>query len=927
MTIKRKKWYVALLSSVMALCVLSGAFLAFPSSASEPAPTVINPIAKYEFKDKTDLGKDSMGNYHMEYRRKWVANATGDLLNTYTSVDEVNGGVTFDGSFCVAQDAESNMFADVTAFTLCFEIKTANQSAEWAQYLGVGNSSDFFAFIGRKTVPGQMRLHTFNMYEWEGVGNIYNIPKVTDGSEAPTDYQKVVVSVQPGGNMLVYLNGSLVSLVNSNKSNQAWDTSISEDWATGTDGSFFAIGGRYNGAVDRTSTGSIRNVQFYDFAMDATCVSAYNTNGQVTTSDTVNLAKVTGLKEVVFDGEPTKDVLKAGMTDAEILELLNSAEAKFNLSNDKTVTTPITWTGIEKEQDTYYAVGSISSTKLGYINSYGTEVRYQLTVVNVKSLGTPVFAGEMLKGEIKDTMSEQEMLALVNDATVLVTFMDDSTEDVSVTFSEIKMDMGNYSALAKVIVSGVNCGTVSVAIPVTGTNEGPMKEVKPIALWKFDSENTKLADQMGNYELQAVPKANGDMTNTYGMGVIDNGALYLDGNAMLALPINKDVSEDISNGFTLNFQYKQDGIISTRSQPWAAPVSFGAEDFGSGFGAGFLIADESGDLRIQGYNITKNVTNGQTSMYWTDKVVEGGENVWHNVTLSVRPGQFFNCYVDGVLKYSEVCPENWSLKSAKTTFSIGGRVMWNNGYNTFKGWIDNVSVYAFAQSLEQSNAYWSKAKIVMQDMAGEIITSIASTPTFENGVVLSREVMDNMYDKQVVARINPSTVNAVMDSEDTIPLQIDWKGYKRESGVWYIYGYVDAQNVGYVTTLTGKVEIKVQIEVTRAPRLITIKTPKNGTVTTESDKAYLDDQVVITVTPDKGYKVSSVKVNGSSIFKNDNGQYVYLVEDAEDIEIVASFVVDENAKGCGSNFMGDTVVVMAICLAMATVLFIRKKHN
>ena len=137
-----KRTAIFLLSALMSFSVISG-FSAFANETS--TPTVINPIAKYEFKDASNLGKDTMGNYDMEYRNKWVSGSTGELLNVYTSVDEVNGGVTFDGQFCLSQDKDSNMFADVSAFTLCFEIMTAKGRGEWEQYIGVGNSADVFA--------------------------------------------------------------------------------------------------------------------------------------------------------------------------------------------------------------------------------------------------------------------------------------------------------------------------------------------------------------------------------------------------------------------------------------------------------------------------------------------------------------------------------------------------------------------------------------------------------------------------------------------------------------------------------------------------------------------------------------------------------------------------------------------------------------
>ena len=935
----KKSIAVSALSLVMGFSVFGMVGLGFSVAKAEAA--VIAPIAKYEFKDKDDLGKDSMGNYDMEYRNLWVSGGAGALLNMYTSVDEVNGGVSFDGEFCLSQDKDSNMFADVSAFTLCFEIKTAKCSGEWAQYIGVGNSNnDGFAFIGRMpSYPGQLRLQTFNMLEWDGTSNIFNAPKVFEYGEnnAPMEYEKIVATVQPGGDMLIYRNGALVTLTNPNKGNQAWDTSIDANWATATKNSFFSIGGRYNGAVDKTATGSIRNVQFYDFAMDADCVSAYNTNGQITTEDVKNLAMVTGLNEVVFDGEPTDKILNTAMPVEEMFASLNSANAKFNLSNGSTVSTPITWTAVEKVDDKFYAKGEISATKLGYINTYGTQISYELSVIEIKAISEPVFAGDVLKGEIKDNMSTEEMLALINTATITITFMDDSTQDVEVAFTEIKSVMGKYTAYGKVILNDVLYGTVGVDIDVAVTNEGPTAELKPVAKWSFDSEETKLNDAYEKYTFQAVPKKNGDMSDVWGTGTIDNGSLYLDGESMIALPLLNDISENIDKGFTLNFQYKQDGLYTEeREQKWSVPVSFGAKDFGSSFGAGFIIADNSGDLRIYGHDITKNVTNDKYSFYWTQKVVEGGENAWHNVTLSVRPGQFFNVYVDGVLKYSEVCPADWSLENDSTAFSIGGRVMWNNGYNLFRGWIDNVTIYNFAQDLEQSNAYWEKAKLIVKDMNGEIISSISNEPTFENGEMLNKELFDNLYDAQVKRRVNPATVNALFDNDQTLPLCVEWLGYRRENGVWYIIGQVDTGNLGYATLLTGKVEVKVQAEVTRAPRLISIETANNGVVTTDKSEAYLDDQIVITATPNQGYLVGMVKVNGIAITENENGEYVYTVEGADDLTITVTFKVDPNAStqepsdetgcGCGSNILNETMLITVLAL-VATVSCIRRKKD
>ncbi|MBQ8885762.1 MAG: hypothetical protein IJY62_05300 [Clostridia bacterium] len=371
----------SLLSALMAVSIVGA--VGFAEQTASASAVEIDPIAKYEFKDSTNFGKDSMGNYDMEYRNAYVAGGSGELLNSATAIE--GGGVSFSGGFCVAQDAESNMFADVTAFTLCFEIMTAKGTAEWEHYIGVGNSSDYFSFIGRMpSYPGQLRLYTYNMTK---NNDYYSAPKVFEygANKAPTDFEKIIVSVQPGGNMTVYRNGTAVALTNPNASNAAWDTSIDSTWATATGKSFFSIGGRYNGAADKLSTGSIRNVAFYDFAMDETCVTAYNTNGKVTTDDIANLTYITDAN-VGFEGEATSQTLDTSMTEEAMLAAMNEGTVTLTLSNSTTVEAPITWTGIEQENDKYYAKGSFETSKLGYANTFGNEIAYELTVVELSAV-------------------------------------------------------------------------------------------------------------------------------------------------------------------------------------------------------------------------------------------------------------------------------------------------------------------------------------------------------------------------------------------------------------------------------------------------------------------------------------------------------------------------------------------------------------
>ncbi len=934
---KLRKRVATVTLSAAAVAMAAGGIAGLAPLSADAEVTEIAPIAKYEFKDATNFGKDSMGNYDMSYRNAWQQGGTGPLLDKGTLID--GGGVQFAGEFCVAQDANNNIFEDVTAFTLAFEIKTEKATVDWAHYIGVGNGNNDMSVIA---VPGStdarfVALNTENKKlctnDQGGVDKCWGAAPMPGIGSA--DFAKVIISAQPGGQLKVYVNGTEVT------SEEKLPADLPDDWSPYDQNCTFSIGANYNGAAAYTSTGSIKNVVFYDFAMDADCAAAYNTNGKVTPADVDGMTTITGLSvtdESFGENDPTKANLYSGMSAADMLAQMNEATATVTLSDKTTATAPVTWTSVTESDGTYYANGTVDTTKVGYANVYGNSVSYALEVAEIEGISEPKFSGEVTKGELRDSMTEEEMLALINTATVTVTLPGNTTRDVTVTFSRIEGNMGVYTAYADVMLDGAAVGTVSVVVEVTETNEGDMQELLPVARYEFEDAANPGKDTMGNYNLGLVAKEGGDTSNPWNTGTIEDGVIYMDGTDMLACGAMNDVGDNLNNGFTLNFQYRQDG-----AQPgaWATPVGFGFNDWSVSTVCSFRVEGGYNHLRVAGHG---GVAEGDGNTFYGPVVVQDGTDRMHNVTLSVRPGEKFNVYVDGALAYSTDCPAGWNVSDSNMAFAIGGECVWGNGYNPFKGWIDNISIYNFALSLEQSNAYWEKGKLTVGDMNGEIITSIASTPKFENDEVTNGKLTDRLSDTQAIRRVNPATVDAVFENEETIALNVTWQRLEQDSdGKWYIVGVVDPSNIGYATLLTTAQEVRQEVAVERVARAVSVASGvKNGSVTADKQEAYLGDTVTFTVTPDEGYEIDTVTVNGETLTAGADGKYTYTVEGIEDIEVSATFKAASSQGGgegnpdggCNSgcngglwSSLGAGSAVIIAAAAVVAILFIRKKKN
>ncbi len=919
----RKRLLVAALSlTAVTSGALGAAMISSVSGSADEAGKEVNPIAKYEFKDTSNIGKDSMGKYDLTFRNAWKAGGTGDLLNEYTAIE--GGGITFNNKLCLAADKDKNVFKDTSAVTMVLEVKMVSGSGTWGHIAGVG-------FANAKSTG--LSAHSAA----DGANHVRIASKGIDGLHGCWDsitaingelekYHTIIISAQPGGKIRVWNDGVKLSE----------EKEVSATWTAYDENNMFSIGGEFNGAAAYTSAASLKNVVVYDFAMDNAAAVAYTTNGKLTASDLGGMTTISSAK-AKFEGDATKVALNEAMSVEKMFESLNPATAELTLSDGKTATADVVWQKVEKADNKYYAVGTVNSKKLGYANLAG-EVRYELTVASIKGAGEPVFEGnEITKGELKDSMTEAEMLALINTATVTVTLGDDTTTNVTVTFTKIVADMGTYTAQADVMLEGMKVATASVTLPVTQTNEGQMMELAPIAKWTFDSEETKLVDSMGKYNLQCGAKADGDRTNNpTGTGTVQNGMLYLDGTDMLTLPELNDVTENISNGFTLNFQVKQDGDISDRPNKgeWAAPVSFGFNDWNATTFCRFLVATSGGGdmLRFNAHDITKN-EDGTNQAYWGPEVLTHIADAMHNVTLTVRPGEFIKIYADGKEVQSFPCPAGWNLRHQNMQFSIGAECVWGNGYDYFKGWVDNVTIYNFAMTEEQSAAYWQKGKVVVKDMAGSIISSIDSVPHFEQeGVYVDEKGLnDKLTATQFVNRLKPATVNALLDDgETTIPVSVTWKTVKLESdGKYYAIGEVDATNLGYATTLTGVTEVRQEVAVEKRDRKIVIdEAIENGTVVSDKAAAKLGESVVITVTANDGYELKELTVGGEAVTVNEDGTYTFTIKGNSDVEISATFAEkakEEKKSGCKSSVIASSAMLAAAGIAVCAAL--KKKRG
>lgn len=355
------------------------------------AATEITPLAKYEFKDAANPGKDSMGNFDLVVR-----DADGKSNGTVA----VNNGVaTFNGTAgLIPENNASDISENLTSFTLFFEVQMENKPSDWVSPISFGWNDwtatkwATFQFSGGSDL---LRFSSAGSVVDKGAGPVSDI----DGHDnafwgveignVGTAYHKVALTVQQGGKMIVYLDGAA--------SKYSYD--VPETFNLKDGNMRFSIGGESVwGNLYQAFTGNIKNVSFYDFSMTAAQVKTLGETQKIKTNSLVNqtwLESVDASTMAFKEDKVLTAPLYDKMTQAQMLACMGSASVKGTMSDESKTDVPVVWTKIEKaaDGDVWTAYGHVQDIGLGIPSVLTDRTNVTKTVEMLPAFSVTVASG------------------------------------------------------------------------------------------------------------------------------------------------------------------------------------------------------------------------------------------------------------------------------------------------------------------------------------------------------------------------------------------------------------------------------------------------------------------------------------------------------------------------------------------------------
>lgn len=450
--------------------------------------------------------------------------------------------------------------------------------------------------------------------------------------------------------------------------------------------------------------------------------------------------------------------------------------------------------------------------------------------------------------------------------------------------------------------------------------------VTPYIQYTFDSADTMLensgssaSDKTKNYNLNLLGNATPDNMCYLGdVELKDNSALYLEGannpfangdltDYTVALDVtlrysswyasvvswdgvkgNPDKGE---NGSYAGHRYSRVTVASNKND--ADWLRFTDNQTGVDSNGNSVVNKEHWSSYYKGYG-------GQT-LYTGDRTVSETTSVTLIISVDKDGKMVAKSYV-GVNEEHSVSvnlPSGWDIYSEadanQKRFTLGGAYDSREGQHLqmkLNGRMDNVRIYDFAMTEEQMAEYAASEERQIFVDGVEVDTNLVG------GTVKVSNTMPEIGEKVTITPIpddNAELVEVTVDGVKIEPVDGVYTATMKKGGIFVSAKFIRSYAVGVDSEMV------------------------NGTVTADKTVAKEGEKVTFTVTPDSGYKVRNVYVNGATV-EEINGEYSFVMQ-SEAITVSAEFgkwvtvTVKDGIKGGSASanksecWEGDSVIV------------------
>lgn len=455
--------------------------------------------------------------------------------------------------------------------------------------------------------------------------------------------------------------------------------------------------------------------------------------------------------------------------------------------------------------------------------------------------------------------------------------------------------------------------------------------LKPIAKYDFDDSFNIGKDTYGKYNLEvSLGKYNDQPSSNFvpSQLSVENGVLHCDGSTgLLAVDNARDVSERLTS-FSLCFDIALQEMPSAKD--WFEPIGFGWNDWSGAATkwATFMIGKDSDLLRFSCANNPRpeddmhSDIDGNQSAWWGKPITNlGTDRSMHRITLTAQADGKVKVYVDGVVAYNYDCPEDFSLADPTMRFCIGANGNWGSTRYGALCDIAHVEIYPNSMNDEQAVSYYETGLVDASLSDVKYLKEIKEGIIFKDNKVSKLPIDSGMDDSTLFQYLNDAHVEGVMSDNSEVELPIEWVKVARKSGKCYAIGNI---SINGMPTAVVPNQIEYELVLESAKCEITLALTTNGTASLSTDRAEVGEEVIITVTPDEGYVVDYVSVDGDRI-EPVNGIYSFIAE--WDCVVRVYFKVAEEPAPQKSGCRGANMSVVAATLltSLFGLVFIRKK--